>query len=313
MANVERAEVRSAVYQWMSAHHGLITYTKAIELGMTRSQISDLVQRGRWEVVQRGVYRLTGCPAVPTQQHLAAVWRCGDDAYLTGAPALGLWGIEGFDPDVSSVVLVPSSHPVRGVEFDVRRRPALGAGDRTEWCQVPIATRTRSLVDLAHDTRRREFRVAFDAVKRIGGTDSGRLRRRAEAARPQTGAQYVIELVDSGLLDMESEGERDFFEIVQGIDPPLDVQQRLLPGIRVDFVWLDARLVVEYDGVARHTLATDRAHDRRRRSQLRAAKWEVMVVRKEDLADPARLVQRLLQRRRACLAALAASGAAVGE
>jgi predicted transcriptional regulator of viral defense system len=307
MDAVKRASVRTAVLLWMSAHHGLITYAKAIELGMTRSQISGLVQRGRWEVVERGVYRLAGCPAVPQQPHLAAVWRCGDDAYLTGAPALGLWGIEGFDCDVPPVVLVPSDRSVRGVAFEVRRRASLSAGDRTEWCQVPIATRTRCLVDLAHDTRGREFRIAFDAVKRIGGTDAPRLGRRAKEALPQRGAQYVIDLVDSGLLDMESEGERDFFEIMHSIRPPLSVQERLLPGVRVDFVWLDARLVIEYDGIARHTLATDRAHDRRRRSRLRAAEWDVVVVRKKDLADPARLVQRLLKRRRTCLAALAAA------
>ena len=309
MDAIERADVRAAILQWMAAHHGLITFAKALELGLNRNQISGLVRHGRWEVVVRGVYRLAGCPAVPEQQHLAAVWRCGDDAYLTAAPALGVWGIEGFSCDVDPVVLVPSGRTVRGVDFEVRRRATLSAGDRTERCQIPIATRTRSLVDLAHDTRGREFRVGFDAVKRVGGTDSARLRRRAEAALPQRGAQYVIELVDSGLLDMESEGERDFFAIVEGIRPQLAVQQELLPGIRVDFVWLDARLVVEYDGVARHTLATDRAHDRRRRSRLRAEGWDIAIVRKEDLADPHRLVRRLLSRRRTRLAAAAVAAA----
>ena len=307
MKAAKRAEVRAAVLAWMSTHHGLITYAKALKLGMTRSQVSGLVQRGRWEVVQRGVYRLVGCPPVAGQQYLATVWRCGEKAYLTGAPALGLWGIEGFNTDLPPVVLVPPPRSVRGVDFEVRRRPVLSAGDRTSWREVPLATRTRSLVDLAHDTRGREFRVAFDAVKRVRGTDSQRLRRRAVAALPQHGAQYVIELVDSGVLDLESEGERDFFEIMHGVNPPLAVQQWLLPGLRVDFAWVDARMVVEYDGVDRHTLATDRAHDRRRRSRLRAAGWDVIVVRKQDLADPARLVARLLQRRQFCLAAAAAA------
>ena len=298
------ASVLQQVHLWMADHHGLITAARAMELGLTRKVIEGLVKRGTWEVVERGVYRVAGAPSTPQQPHLAAVWRCGDEAYLTGSPALALWGVQGFPHDVDPLVLIPSGRRVTGVTFDVRRLPKLEPADRTTWDHVPCATPLRSLVDLAFDTRGRDFRVAVDGVRRAWKVDTQRLRRRAVAALPQRGAQYVVDLVDSGLLDMESEGERRFFGFMEGMTPALAVQQRLLPGLRVDFAWLDARIVVEYDGKEHHTLVTDREHDRRRRSRLRAEGWMVIVVRCADLDDPAGLRRRLLRRRRERLAAL---------
>ncbi len=288
----------------MRAHHGVITVSEAKALGLTAGVIEGLVRRGRWEVVERGIYRVAGSPIPPEQRHRAAVLRCGEGAYLTAEAAMGLWGIPGWSLVVAPVVLVPAQRVVRGVAFQVRYRPALGPADRTTFRHVPTATRSRSLVDLAAYVRGREFRIAFDSVKRVGGTSTPRLRRSAVVALPQRGAQYAIDVADSGLLDMESEGERTFFAIMESIRPPLDVQQWLLHGVRVDFVWRDARLVVEYDGPEFHTLPTDRAHDLRRRSRLRSNGWAVTVVVKEDLRDPDALVRRLRRRRAQRLAQL---------
>ena len=297
----------NAVNALLRAQYGLILRSQALAIGgMTVGRLDGYLTRGRLEYVTRKIYRAAGGAVPPEQAHLAAVWRCGADAYLTAEAALAVWGIEGFDLSVAPVVWVPEPRRIRGAGFEVRYGRPLEPCDRTVFCGIPVVTRTRALVDLARRVRDRPFRVAFDAVRGVRGSDADRLRRRAVAALPQRGAQYVVDLVDSGVLDMESEGERRFDAVMVGVSPPLEVQVWALPDVRVDFAWLDARVVVEYDGRRFHSGAVAVEADRRRRARLRRAGWTVVVVRHEDLADPAALIARLLGLREERLRQLAA-------
>ncbi|MDA2986263.1 MAG: hypothetical protein O2789_00865 [Actinomycetota bacterium] len=71
--------------------------------------------------------------------------------------------------------------------------------------------------------------------------------------------------------------------------------------VRLDLAWLPEKVAVEYDGVEHH--GPDRhLHDARRRDLLRRAGWEIVVIRKEDLATPgefAAVVAQLLRSRQA--------------
>ena len=262
-----------------------------------RKRVEGLVRRGRWEVVQRGVYRAAGSAQPPEQAHLAAVFRVGEPAVLTGEPALGLLGIEGNRVAATPVVIANRTQRVRSVSFEVRYLGPLHRHDCAKMGPLPIATPHRMLVDRARDVRGKELRVMIDALRRRGSTDVDRLREAAERALPQRGAARLLELIASGSLDVESEGERLLADLFADVQPPPEVQQWLLPGIRVDLVWRDVRLVVEYDGEAHHHLPTDREHDRRRRQRLREAGWVVMVVTAAMCRDPRELRARVLQRR----------------
>jgi hypothetical protein len=284
---------------------GLIRRADALTIpGMTCGRIEGLVRRRRWEVVEPGVYRAAGSHVPAEQPHLAAVWRAGPDALLTAESVMGLFGVEGFGLDSRPVVLCPTQRRVRGVGFEVRYRPRPPLRYVVSKGPLPIAAVPRAFVDLALRVRGKRFRVAFDSARRLGVVVPERLREAAVAALPQRGAQWVIDTVDSGVLRHESEPERVVAALFDGFAPPLEFQAWLLPDVRVDAVWRDARLVIEYDGVAFHSLPTDRAHDRERRKRLEAAGWSVMVITKEALDDPVALRRRVLERRVARLRGL---------
>jgi hypothetical protein len=63
---------------------------------------------------------------------------------------------------------------------------------------------------------------------------------------------------------------------------------------RLDLGWPDQRVAVEYDGEEFHGPKYT-ARDAWRREKLREAGWIILVVRKDDLADGARLIRRLTE------------------
>jgi hypothetical protein len=63
-------------------------------------------------------------------------------------------------------------------------------------------------------------------------------------------------------------------------------------NFRLDIAWPEHRVAIEYDGEEFH--GPDRAdHDEWRRALLRAHGWAIVVVRKGDLADGARLISEI--------------------
>ncbi len=301
----EMSKPQARVHAVMAENYGLIRRDEALRApGMTAAMIDGLLQRGRWEAVQRSVYRVAGGYVPGEQAHLAAVWRAGDDAVLTAEPVMALFGVEGFALGHGPVVLCPRHRRVRGVQYEVRYRE-LSRGERAKSGPIAIAVPSRAFVDLAARVRGKAFRVAFDSARRLGLVSTSKLARSADAALPQHGARWVLDLVTSGILDQESEGERVVARLFEGHSPPLEFQAWLLEGVRVDAVWRDARLVVEYDGKAHHTYPADREHDRRRRARLRAAGWSVFVVTNDMLGDLAGLRRRILRRRETRLRQLA--------
>lgn len=139
-------------------------------------------------------------------------------------------------------------------------------------------TATRALIDVAGRISERELRVAVDSARRQGLVRVDRLARRAAALGNRPGAAAMRRLVASGQLAQESEGERALAGLFLPGDPLPCWQVWVLPGIRVDAAYLEARLVLEYDGRAWHTLDTDREADAARELKLEAANIAVVRV-----------------------------------
>lgn len=55
---------------------------------------------------------------------------------------------------------------------------------------------------------------------------------------------------------------------------------------RVDAAWVEARVIVEFDGAAYHRTPLQRARDEQRRERLRQLGWRVVVLRPTDLQPP---------------------------
>jgi Protein of unknown function (DUF559) len=99
----------------------------------------------------------------------------------------------------------------------------------------------------------------------------------------------------------ESELETRFLELAAAHHlPPPTRQADLGDGDswigRVDFVWRDARLVVEVDGAAFHDGLVDRRHDEERDQRLEADGWTVRRFRWHDIvSNPAPVADEIRQ------------------
>lgn len=298
-------------HRLMSRQYGVVARGQLLGLGVAESLIESQLRHGRWEAVADavGIYRVVGGGEPPQQHLMVAVLRCGEGARLTGASVLALLGVEGFPLAAPAVVLMPRERWLdTGGAFRIHRVPGPERCDRAKVCGIPAVTPTRALLDNARVTRGAALRVAVDAVRRAGLTTPQRLLDRALAAGSSHGARRIVRAVLSGAFRCESEGERNVAALFYEAGPALDFNARLLPGIRVDAVWHDARLVLEYQGRDRHTLPTDRERDEHRTRRLEAAGYEVIEIWSEDLRDPVALRKRILARRAERLTELRAAG-----
>ena len=291
----------------MSEQYGVITRPQLLRCGHTEGQVEGLVARAALEKAQCGTYRLPGGAIPPEQPAMIAVLRCRPVARLTGPFVLGLLGIEGFSRADPFEVLVPPGRQVRNVPFTVRRDPLPGRFVARIGV-FPAVTATRGLVESRRIVGDERLTPGIDSARWRGLTRVDRLLRCAVELGRDPGARAVRKLIETGALDHESQGERAVAALFADYDPPLAPQVWITPRIRVDFVWEDAKLILEFDGERYHGLPDDREDDRRRDRELNVLGYHVEHITSADLANPALLRVRIIAIRRALLSRGRAAG-----
>lgn len=173
-------------------------------------------------------------------------------ALISGAAGLAVHGAEGFALPAPPLVLVDERSRVRADAhpFDVRRTD-LGRLPADEVRGVRVAPPWRAVADAALDDAiaDRELRVAVDSLRNRREIEIVSAAR-AWAESGHRGGRRMSAMVDTGVFEQESEGEREAFRLLfgRGGAPLPDCQVVLLGQLRVDFVFLHAGLVVEYHG-----------------------------------------------------------------
>lgn len=285
-------------------HLGLVTRPALLRLGHGEGTVEGWVRRGHLEIVELagqrlwGTYRVPGGAQVPGQLPYAAALRCRPHARVTGPFVLGALGIEGFADTDPFAIVVPAGRRVQRVPFRVLTDRAVRP-DRARIGPIPTVTVTRALVDTALWVRGKRLRVAFDSARYRGLTNPRRLRTCAQEVR-HGGARSVLGLLDSGVLDLDSEAERLLAPIVDDLEPQW--QYWITPQRRVDCLLRHVPLILEYLGEVAHGGAEQRRQDHVRDRELRARGYHVEYVVKEDLRQPEVLRARILGARAALLA-----------
>ncbi|MGH8905816.1 MAG: DUF559 domain-containing protein [Egibacteraceae bacterium] len=289
--------LNASVLRLTSEQFGIITRPQLLRCGLSEGQVEGLVARAALEKVHCGTYRIPGTAVPPEQAAMAAAIRCRPKAWLTGPFVLGLLRVEGFSTADSFEVLVPADRRVQNVAFRVRPDPLAGQFTAVLG-PLPIVTATRALIDTARTVGGKRLIVGIDSARWLGLTRVDRLLRCAECYHRHRGARLIRELVASGALDYESKGERGLSALFSDYDPPLETQVWITPKIRVDFLWRDVRMILEFDGKRHHGLPHDREDDEKRDLQLERLGYHVEHVTGADLANPAALRARILTVRR---------------
>lgn len=282
------------IAEYLERQHNLITRRQAIAV-LGEDAVDSRVQRGDLEVVHRAVYRPPFMPVPPEQAAMAAVLRCRPRAWLTGEAMLGLFGVEGFSPAGPIRVLVPPERSVSNVGFTVLEDPYLHL-HRATVRNVPGVTPARALADAGLYVPDKRLRVGVDHVKWNRLCTNGRLESTMLALPGHAGADRLMEQLQAGTLDPESEGERRLLSsVLAGFVPAPQCQAEILPAVRVDFAWWQVRMAIDYDGRQDHDRDRDRDRDEERSLAIKRARWEHLRIRSSMLANPQELAATLAE------------------
>jgi very-short-patch-repair endonuclease len=279
--------VDRAIATVAAARRGLATTAELRAAGLSRWAIAGRVKEGRLHPMYRGVY-LVGHPvAPPLAQELAAVLACAPYSFLSHFSAAYLWQLlrrrlEGVD------VMVVGRNPGQHEGIRVHRTRQIDARDVTRFQgDIPITTPARTLLDLAEtDAPWRHLEVAWDEAHTRGLVKRGEMQKLLERSPGRRGAKAIAALLDRdhGPTLTRSQKEEILLALVRAADLPQPEMNVLLGRYRVDFLWRDAKLVVEVDG-PHHLRPRQRDADNRRDADLAAAGWHVIRVSDHELLN----------------------------
>jgi very-short-patch-repair endonuclease len=273
--------------------HGVVTRAQLLEIGLTDHAIGRRVEDGRLHRVHQGVYAV-GRPTLTLKgRFIAAVLSCGSGAALSHIAAAILWGLlpeRGPRIDVT----VPRGGQRRRRGIVIVHRSALPETDITTKDGIPVTTPARTLLDLADFLPRRQLERALD--------EAAYLRLDLSALQPRPGRRgsgllaCVLARHRPGSTRTRSELEERMLSLCTRFRLPTPEVNAAIEGYVVDFVWPEARLLVETDGWKAHGTRSAFERDRRRDAELLAAGWRVLRVSYERLErEPEWIAARLAE------------------
>lgn len=269
--------------------------------------VDGWVRHGLLVRVHRGVYRLRGAPITDEQRLMAAILRCGDDAVAGPTMSAALHGLEGFSLDDDIDVVCAAQRHLSNLSFAVTPM-VLGPSDRCTVANIPALTVPTLLVALGDSLKEKPWRVAFDSGRRKDRSLLAKVERRARRHRDRPGSDIVLDYIASGRLQPDGEGARRLQDLLAGFDPQPEWEvEGLVPGRRLDAVWRNVGLALEYDGRDHHVMPTDRDSDGFRDLECEAHQIKVLRITKGMLDGDAEgvlaMIERIYYRRLAELAA----------
>ncbi|HVM13040.1 MAG TPA: hypothetical protein VM287_01755 [Egibacteraceae bacterium] len=298
----------SRVIDRLSRQEGVIARPELVnEMGYSKGTVEGWVSRRHLVVVRyegtplAGTYRAAGAVESPKLLLMAAVSRCRPKAWLSGAAALGVLGFEGYSARDAFVILVPPGRSVSNVPFEVFEDPFMDQ-HRSRLGALPITTPTRSIVEASRWVRGKRLRTTVDYALWRKLVRLPELRVCALAAGHE-GARELVEMIDEGVFDLDSEGERQMAPLLTDLAPPPLWQHWVASSIRVDCLLADVPLILEYLGDVAHGRGHQREHDHARTRKIERLGYHVEEVTADDLKQPEVFKSRILGIRMGLLAA----------
>lgn len=282
--------------QLIADQAGVVSRRQLLEARYRGAQIDAMLRRGHLRRIGQGIYLRTGVAYGPVQRAVAAMLRARVPARVTGELLLALIGCEGYEVEeaASTVLLARPCRLSPGVGFSHRVDPAPGL-HRASFGAIAGTTPARTIVELAVDLDDDEaLLLAADRLRWRCHVGAEALARTVEEVSGHPGARRLRRL---GLLDVgrpESPGERRLASTLHALGIEVEWQVPLAPGLRVDALWRERGIVLEYDGPT-HDGERDRHRDRARDGRLRALGYEPIHLAARDLDDPVGLAARLFR------------------
>jgi len=264
---------------------GLITADQARRSGLSRDAVRHRVDRGDWDRVRPGVFRLRGTPTTWEQEVLASVLAAGDAAFASHFTALTLWGYEQFAGRPTELT-VPLGRRPRTPEVVVHRSGTIEEADVRRVGGVPVLSAARTIVDVSarfdegvlgqlvdDGLRRRVLSLSglHAVARRLPTIATGRSPRRVADVLARRTAGF-----HPGDSELESRVLRTLVDA--GFPEPVRQHRVRVNGRTyfVDLAYPAEQVAIEVDGFEYHRSRTDFDRDRSRQNDLVGAGWTVL-------------------------------------
>lgn len=270
------------------------TTTQALQLGLSRRRLDELVATSEIRRVLTGVYVRADIEDTVAVRCAAARLVLAPFVVICDRTAAWLWGVDTFEYRELEILPPLEVFALRG--FTRPRREGCKGGTRdlapedvVDLEGVLVTPPLRTALDLACKLSRRSALAALDGFMRSHGLTTVELKRglrRYFRRRGVVQARELVPLADGGA---ESPGE-SWTRIVildHGLPKP-ELQWWVtvdgVPTFRLDMAYPKHKVAIEYDGREFHEGEDHRLHDAARRRWLTDHGWTVVVVTKEDFS-----------------------------
>lgn len=258
--------------------HGVVTTAQVWRLGISKRGFEGLVHSGRLRRLHRGVYAVGHRASSREATWMAAVLACGDGAVLSHASAAVLWALLKPMSGSAHVSLPSRSGRASRPGIRIHRPRSLPRTSVTKRNAIPVTTPARTLTDLTTtNLEPRLIRAAIREAAFRGYRVDPRILARTRRTR--------------------SDLELDFLVFCRRHDlPPPEVNVRV-GRFTADFLYRDARLVIETDSWEYHGGEVAFEEDRERDLALRAAGFEPLRLTGRQLEREGGLAAAEIRRR----------------
>src|SRR3954452_21721754 len=246
--------------------YGVVATWQLAELGLPQQAVSHRVAAGRLHRVHHGVYSV-GHAVLGSRGHwMAAVLACGPGAALSHASAAALWDMRRSDARIVDVTARRSGRKRPGLR--IHRPRTLPRDEVTTREGIPTTTPARTILDLAALLSATRLNRLLDQAEILELTDYPSLDALARAHPGHHGSaklQRALRTHYAGITLTNSDVEVRFLELCRRHGLPRPLVNHPVAGKQVDFLFPDARLIVETDSwryhKTRRAFEDDRARD----------------------------------------------------
>ncbi len=289
MGNRPAREVRliSVIEDYLRRHDGVITLAQAQSVGMSDQAVRRRVAAGAWRRCAPGVYFADDRPFTDAARIRAAVWGYGSRATATGLAAAWWLGVTTFAPDIVEVTMPKSSHGRRRPGSRLRRRD-LPADDIVEHKDLRVTGLPLTVIEAAvrPGGGAKLMDTALQRHAELSQLWRAHLRNKGRHGSPR--ARRLLQAADGGA---RSEAERLFKQLLRQSGITGWKANQHVAGYEVDFVFPDAKVAIEIDGLAFHSGADDFQRDRIKQNAIALAGWQVLRFTWLDLIEyPERVI-----------------------
>jgi very-short-patch-repair endonuclease len=246
--------------------YGVVATWQLAGLGLPQQAVSHRAVAGRLHRVHHGVYAVGHSLLTQPGRWMAAVLACGPGAALSHASAAALWDMRRTDARIVDVAAKRTGRKRPGIRIHRPRR--LPDTEVTARRGIPVTTPGRTILDLAATLSPSRLEHLLDQAEIQELTDYPSLDAIARAHPGHHGAaklQAALRTHYAGTNLTASDLEILFKELCRAHGLPTPRVNNSVVGKDVDFLFADARLIVETDSwrfhKTRHAFENDRARD----------------------------------------------------